>query len=187
LQLKKPVAKIISWVLLTLAVFTLVLVVWPPAGANQPADPEAARSFDRKLAELETAHQQDRPAQVRLSGIEVNSKLQEVFADMPPAGLMGMRGVTVELVHDRLLAFFSLKVAGLSLYITLGGNPGIENHRLQFNLDEVRLGHMSTASTLISEVLAQKLNSPEGREMLLMPDYMTGMRVENGELVVESK
>jgi hypothetical protein len=187
LQLRKPVGKIISWVLLTLAVFTLVLVVWPPSGAKQAADPEAARAFDRKLAELETAHQQGRTAEVRLSGIEVNSKLQQIFGDMPRAGLMGMRGVTVELVQDHLLAFFSVKVMGPSLYITLGGKPGIEDHRLQFNLDEVRLGHMPTSSSLISEVLAQKLNSPEGREMLLMPDYMTGMRVENGELVIESK
>ncbi len=184
--MKKPVGKIISGILLTLAVITLVLVVWPPSGAKQVADAEAARSFDRKLAELETAHQRGEPAQVRLTGIEVNSKLQQIFGDMPPAGLMGMRGVTVELVHDRLLAFFSFKVVGLSLYITLGGKPGIENHRLQFNLDEVRLGHMPTSSSLISEVLAEKLSSPQGRDMLLMPDYITSMRVDNSELVIES-
>ena len=185
--MQKPVGKIISGILLTLAVFTLVLVVWPPAGAKQVANVEAARSFDRKLAELETAHQQGRTAEVRLSGIEVNSKLQQIFGDMPPAGLMGMRGVTVELVQEHLLAFFSIKVAGLSLYITLGGKPSIENRRLQFDLDEVRLGHMPTSSSLISQVLAEKLNSPEGRDMLRMPDYITGMHLENGELLLETK
>ena len=153
--MQKPVGKIISGILLTLAVFTLVLVVWPPAGAKQVANVEAARSFDRKLAELETAHQQGRTAEVRLSGIEVNSKLQQIFGDMPPAGLMGMRGVTVELVQEHLLAFFSIKVAGLSPSLTPGGQASNANPRQPIAPEEDRDGHQPTSSPLISHILAQ--------------------------------
>jgi hypothetical protein len=185
--MKKKIGKIISWILLTLAVFTLVLVFWPPSGATQPSDPEAAQSFDRKLAELEQAHERGETSQVQLTGLEVNSKLQQIFGDVPTSGLTGMRGVAVSLNQDHLVAVFSLKVLGASLYITLGGKPGVQDHRLKFDLDEVRLGHMPTASSLISEVLQEKLSSQQEQEMLVMPDFITGMRVENGELVVESK
>jgi hypothetical protein len=185
--MKKKIGKIISWILLTLAIVTLVLVVWPPAGATQPSDAEGAHRFDRKLAELETAHARGEPLQVRLTGLEVNSKLQQIFGDVQPDGLTGMRGVAVSLNQDHLVAVFSLKVVGIHLYITLGGKPGVRDHRLQFDLDEVRLGHMPTSSSLISEVLQEKLNSQQGQEMLLMPDYITALRVEDGELVVESE
>jgi hypothetical protein len=184
---KKYLGKIITWILCALAATTLVLVFWPPAGATEPSSPQAARSFDAKLAQLDAAHERGEPSEVRLTATEVNSKLQQIFSDAPSSGLTRMRGVAVSLEEDRLVAVLSLKVAGLSLYITLGGKPGLQDHRLQFGVDEVRLGHMPTFASLISEVLQAKLNSPQGREMLLMPDYITGMRVENGELVIESK
>jgi hypothetical protein len=184
---KKYLGRIITWILCALAAFTLVLVFWPPAGSIEPASAEAARSFDAKLEQLEAAHERQEPFEVQLTGAEVNSKLQQIFSDVPSSGLTRMRGVAVSLRQDHLIAVLSLKVAGLSLYITLGGKPSIKDHRLQFNLDEVRLGHMPTAATLISEVLEAKLNSAQGQEMLLMPDYMSDMRVENGELVIESK
>jgi hypothetical protein len=185
--LKKKISKIISWILLTLAVITLVLVFWPPSDVTRASDPQAARSFDRKLAQLESAHQQGSPAQVRLTSLEVNSKIQQIFSDVPSPGLLGMRGVTVDLDQDRLEAVLSLKVVGLDLYITLGGKPSVQDHRLQFSLDEVRLGHMPTAAALVSAALDAKLNSPQGQDMMRMPDYITGMRVENGELVIESQ
>jgi hypothetical protein len=185
--LKKRISKIISWILLTLAIVTLVLVVWPPAGATKAPDPEAARSFDGKLAELEAAHERGAPLEVRLTEAEVNSKLQQILGDVPPAGLTGMRGLAVGLDRDRLVAVLSLKVVGLSLYITLGGKPSVQDHRLQFDLDEVRLGHMPTAASLISKVLEEKLSSPEGQDMMRMPDYITSMRVENGELLIDSQ
>jgi hypothetical protein len=184
---KKRISKIISWVLLTLAVTTLVLVFWPPSGVSTANDPEAARSFDHKLEVLEQAHQQGTPSEARFTSIEVNSKVQQIFSGIPSPGLMGMRGTAVELEQDRLVAVLSLKVMGLNLYITLGGQPGMQDHRLQFKLDEVRLGHMPTAAAIVSEVLEEKLDSPEGQDMMRMPDYITSMRVENGELVIDSQ
>lgn len=185
--MKKKISKIISWIIIALGVVTLVLVFWPPAGATRPSDAEAARSFDRKLAELESAHQRGETAEARMTGEEVNSKFQQIFGAMPHAGLMGMRGIAVDLERDHVETVLSLKVAGLMFYITLGGKPALADHRLQFNLDEVALGRMPTSASLIAEVLADKLNSPEGREMLRLPDYITSLRVENSELVIESK
>jgi hypothetical protein len=185
--MKKKIGKIITWLLLSLAIFTLVLVFWPPTNATQPSDPQAAQSFDRKLTELEDAHARGETSEVRLTGIEVNSKLQQIFGDAPSGGLTGMRGVAISLEQDRLVAVFALKVIGIHLYITLGGKPGVEDHQLQFDLDQVRLGHMPTSSSLISEVLREKLAGSQGQEMMILPDYITAMHVENGELVVESK
>lgn len=184
---KKRIGKIISWILLTLAIFTLVLVFWPPGNASQPSDPVAAQSFDQKLTELEEAHARGETSQVRLTGLEVNSKLQQVFAGLPPTGMTRMRGVAISLNQDHLVAVFSLKILGVGLYITLGGKPGVQKHQLQFDLDEVRLGRMPTSSSLISAVVKEKLSSQGGQEMMIMPDYISSVHVENGELVVESK
>jgi hypothetical protein len=184
---KKRVGKIISWILLTLAVITIVLVFWPPDNATQPSDPQAAQSFDQKLTTLEDAHVHGVASQVKLTGLEVNSKLQQVFGDLPTSGLTRMRGVAISLNQNDLVAVFSLKILGVGLYITLGGKPGVQDHRLQFDLDEVRLGHMPTSSSLISAVIQQKLSSQGGQDMMIMPIYITSMQVENGELVVESK
>jgi hypothetical protein len=184
--LKKQVSKIISSILLTLAAITVVLVFWPPAGVSGASDPEAARSFDRKLEQLEEAHQRGEPAQARFTKVEVNSKLQQIFKGAPSGGLSGVRGFTVSLDGDELVSVLSLKVLELPLYITLGGKPAVSDHELQFDLNEVRLGHMPTSSSLISKVLEEKLNTPEGRDMMRMPDFFTAMRVENGELVIES-
>ena len=183
----KKIWKIISWILLVLTVLSLVLMLVPPSGANSAADPAAAQSFDGKLAELASTHQRGEAGEARLTEAEVDSKVQQMFAGAPASGVATVSGLAVHLDQDQLVSVLKIKVLALSLYITLGGKPGIRQGRLDFEVTEVKLGRMPAPASVVSEVLQEKLRSPEGQEMEAMPDYITGMRVENGELVIESK
>lgn len=182
----KKIWKIISWILLVLTILSLVLMLVPPSGANSASDPAAAQSFDSKLAQLAEAHQRGEAAEARFTETEVNSKVQQMFAGAPASGLTTLSGVTVHFEQDQLVCVLKIKVLALSLYITLGGKPGIRQGRLGFEVTQVKLGRMPAPASVISEALQEKLRSPEGQEMETMPDYITGMGVENGELVIES-
>jgi uncharacterized protein YpmS len=185
--LAKKIWKVISWILLVLTVLSIVLMLIPPSGADSPADPAAAQSFDSKLAQLSSAHQRGEVGEAHLTEAEVHSKVQQMFADAPASGLTTLSGVTVHFERDRLACVLKIKVLALPLYITLGGKPSIRQGRLEFEVTEVDLGRMPAPASVVSEALQEKLRSPEGQEMVTMPDFVTSMAVENGELVIESK
>jgi uncharacterized protein YpmS len=93
----------------------------------------------------------------------------------------------VHLEQDRIVAVLKIKFLFLPLYITLGGKPGIRDGRMEFDVTEVDLGRMPLPASPVSEALREKLLSPEGQEMMTLPDYITGIRIENGILVIEER
>jgi uncharacterized protein YpmS len=117
----------------------------------------------------------------------VNSKVQQMFEGAPAPGVATMSGLTVHLDRDQLVSVLKVKVLALPLFITLGGKPSVQQGRLDFEVTEVKLGIMPMPASPVSAALRQKLLSPEGQEIAVMPDFISGMRVENGELVIESK
>lgn len=184
----KKIWKIISWILLVLTVLSMILMFIPPSGMNTASNPAAAQSFDAKLAQLEGAHKRGEPAEVRLTEVEVNSKFQQIFAGAPPSsGLATVSGMTVHSEQDRLSCVLTIKILAVPLFVKLGGKPSIRAGRLDFELTDVDLGRMPAPASLISAALQEKLRSPEGDEMTTMPEYISGMDVENGELVIQSK
>ncbi len=162
-------------------------MIVPPSGSTEPSDAAAAKSFDRKLSELAAARQRGSPGEVRLTELEVNSMAQQLFNGPPASGVTRLDGMTVHFEHDRIVSVLKIKFLFVPLYITLGGKPDIREGRLEFDVKDVDLGRMPLPASPVSEALRQKLLSPEGQEMTAMPDYITSLRVENGELVIESK
>lgn len=182
----KKISKIISWILLILTVLSLWLVVRRPSGPHLQSSPEAARAFDEKLAQLLAAHQPGQSVEARVSELELNSKLQQILAGAAASGPVSLSAVGVRLEGARLVCLLTMNVLGLNVYVTLGGKPSLRDHRLEFDLTDVKMGSMPVPASLVSSVLQQKLNAPEMREMLRMPDFITGLRVENSELILES-
>ena len=73
------------------------------------------------------------------------------------------------------------------MYVTLGGKLGTNNHELQFSATEVRMGSLPVPMSLVEPVLRKKLNSPEMRDQLKLPESIAEVRIEDGELVIQSK
>ena len=126
----------------------------------------AAKSFDRKLQEVESKSEQDGRKEVRISERELNSKLAESIqgADGMPSGPAALKSAEVHLKGDRFAGVFTINVSGKDVYVTLGGKLGTNNHELQFTATEVRMGSLPVPLSLVEPALRSKLNSPEMRE-----------------------
>jgi hypothetical protein len=185
--LKKKIYKIISWILLILTVVSIGLMFRRPGGTPPANDPEAASSFDRKLAELAAARERGGASEVRLNETEVNSKVQQILAGAPASGAASLSGVSVHLDRDRLECLLTIHTLGIDMYITLGGKPKVEDHRLELDLSEVKLGSMPAPASAVGAVLRSKLDSPEARDMMKLPDFIQDVRIENSELVIASE
>ena len=157
-----------------------------PSGSEPVVDPAAAQSFDEKWGELAEAHAQGRAFEVRLTESELNSKIQSAFEGAPATGLASLKGVSARLKEDRIVFVLTIHMLGLDTYITLGGKPALRNHLLDFDLSEVKMGSMPVPASTIAPILREKFEAPEMREVMMLPDFIRDVRVENGELVFDS-
>lgn len=148
--------------------------------------PDAARSFDEKWGALAAAHAKGRPAEVRLTESEVNSKIQQAFEVAPAPGSASLKGVSARLEENRLVFVLTIHLLGMDTYITLGGKPSLADHGLEFDLSEAKMGSMPVPASTIAPFLREKFDAPEMREAMKLPDFIRDVRVENGELVFDS-
>jgi hypothetical protein len=185
----KKIYRIISWILLIQTILSILLVLRKPSAPQVATSPEAAKSFDAKLQDLVTAHQQGTPKEVRISETELNSKLQESMqgAPAPPSGPAKLEAATVHLDGDKLAGIFTVNISGKDIYVTLGGKLGVMNHTIQFTPTEVGLGSMPVPVAFVGPALRDKLNSPEFRNQMQLPESIKDVRIENGELVIQSQ
>jgi hypothetical protein len=185
--LRKKISKILAWVFPILVVITIWLVLRRPGGPPVKVDPEAAQSFEQKLGELVEAHARGQPAEVRMTESEVNSEIHQIMAGATASGPTKLSDVTVRLTGNQLESVLTVDVLGLNDYITLGGRLSVQDQRLNFDLTKVRMGSMPAPASVIGEVLRERLQSPAMRDMMRMPEFVKDVRVENSELVVESR
>lgn len=184
----KKIYRIISWGLLGLALLALLLVLRKPSLPQAEASPEAAKSFDQKLQQLEEAHQQGTPREIRISEVELNSKLQESLAGATPAGGEAtLRAATVHLEGDRIQGAFAVNLAGKDLYLVIGGTLGVAARSLVFRPTDVQLGSLPLPLAVVESKLRERLDSPDVRERMKLPESIKDIRIENGELVVQAQ
>ncbi len=163
-------------------VFCLILI-WlilrkPLMPAAEPSA-EAARSFDEKLAQLAWAQSQGMPGQIRLSEAEINSKIDAGLRDSPFAiGAGTLKGAMVHLEGDTIRALLQLDLKGKDLYVTVGGQLSLMNHAVALVPSEVRIGSLPVPTTLLEGKIDMHMDVPES---------ISAVRVESGELVVETQ
>jgi hypothetical protein len=138
---------------------------------------------------MEQAHQQGRPQEIRITEGELNSKLQESLRTTPAAasGPAELKTATVHLEGDKLVGSFTVNVSGKDLYVTLGGTLNTTNGQLQFTPSEVKMGSLPVPLSAVESTLLDKLNTPEMRERMKLPDSIKDVRIANGELVLQAQ
>lgn len=184
----KKIFRIISWSLLALTLLSILLIFRKPSIPPVEISAEAAKSFDQKLVQLNQAHEQRRPAEVHITEAELNSKLQERLKQNHAAGgSTSLKEAVVNLEGNRLRATFTVNVKGRDFDLTLGGNLGVDNGALEFKPADARLGSLPVPLALIGPAIRERLNSPEMRERMKLPDFIKDVRLENGELVLQSQ
>jgi len=203
------VYKVPRWVVLVILVVILGLLLTPPGRlSTKPQSATTleknASSFQSKLGELEEAHQQGQQgAEVRLTSDEVGAAL--IVANPPTPATQpvvdGLAGKPPELtpkqvpVKDPQVIFegdevkgqFSAQVYGKDMFVTLTGHLGAKDGYVTFNPTSFKIGSMPMPISLVQAQLDKKFSEPEAREKLKLPDFVSDLRVENGELVIVEK
>ncbi len=102
-----------------------------------------------------------------------------------PGAVPNIKDYQVSMDGDIVRGQFLTQIAGKDVYLTLGGHLGSKDGYATFDATEVKIGDLSVPTSLVNEVLQKKLS--EQREQLKLPNNVKGIKVENGELVLEEK
>lgn len=183
----KKVYRIISWALVVLTAISFVLFFIKPSTPTVQVNAEDARAFDRKLEQLAAAGQGGNPVEVRITEAELNSKIAESLQAGTSSGLAKMTAVNVRLLPDQMAATMTMEIFGVDVDVTLGGTLAVRNHTLEFTATRLSMGSMPVPASMVEPVLRERLDSPQMRDMMRLPDYIDTVRIENGELVLTSK
>jgi len=67
------------------------------------------------------------------------------------------------------------------------GTIGVKDGYATFEFTDAKIDSLPVPVSLLNPRLQQKLQEPENRAKLKLPDYIAGLRVENGQLVIVEK
>jgi hypothetical protein len=207
------VYKILRWPILVILCFVIALFLKPPDRlAPRKQSPAAiaknANGFQSKLGELQEAHQRgDSGTEVRLTSDEVAAALvvANPWPQPRPAQTTASTNnnpatsgeVTPEQVpvRDPQLVFegdevkgqFVANVYGKDVFVTLSGHLGAQDGYATFQPTSFKIGSMPVPISMVQAQLDKKLSEPESREKLKLPEFVSDLKIENGQLVITEK
>jgi hypothetical protein len=175
----KRIIRITVCGLLALTLVSVLLALRKPSFPAVEVSAQAVRSFDEKMSRLAQAQEQRVSGEIRLTEAEINSKIQESLKNNPPpAGAVTLKAATVHLQGEKLRTMLTVNAKGVNLHVTVAGSLGFSNHTLRLIPSEVGIGSLPLPASWL-----------EGRIDMHMevPEAVAGMRIENGELVVQAQ
>ncbi|HYL64725.1 MAG TPA: hypothetical protein VE077_19090 [Candidatus Methylomirabilis sp.] len=169
---------------------------------------EAAARAEAKFADVQQAVSQGEPATLRMDETELNSYLAS-HLQLSGAGLSSavneapsaasgtgavtsenvksmqsnVRDVKVQLIEDRVKAYVVFNVHGKDMTLQLEGRLGAENGFLKFEPVSGQIGALPIPHSTLQAAVKKMMESPENREKLKLPDEISDLRIENGEVV----
>lgn len=207
--------RIISIATLVASLIAIVLVLKRPAPVAQPQAPAAiaehAQSFDQKMAQFQQAAEAATPsssgdmasapspsapkAEVHINSDEIGAVLAQSLGNAGTAGLtpdtnLGSGAPTIKdqqvsFDGDQVHGQFLTQIAGKDVWITVSGHIGEKDGYATFDPTEFKVGDLSVPVSLVNPALQKKL--AEQRDRMKLPDNVGGMKIENGELVMQQK
>ncbi len=156
-----------------------LMLLRKPALAFPETSDEAAASFNDKIARLTTADDFGVPSELHLTSDELNSQIQQwLKVNPPPAGSATMKNGAILLDGDRMVVLLLIDVHGFDVYMTIDGNLLFANHVVRLNPTDVHIGRVSVPVALLEGKIDLQMELPEA---------VTALRVEGGELVIEAQ
>ena len=215
--MKFKLDRIISIATLVASLIAIILVLKKPAPVAQPQGPAAiaanAQSFDRKMAELEQAAQQSQAsggysqsststasgqsskAEVRINSDEIGAAIAQSLGNggetsLSPDSNLGSAAPTIKDQHvsfdgDVVHGQFLTEIAGKDVWVTVSGHIGEKDGYATFDPTEFKVGDLNVPVSLVNPALQKKL--AEQRDRMKLPDFVGGVKVQNGELVMQQK
>jgi len=175
-----------------------------------------AQSFDQKMADFQTAVLQanasipstgvalpgtpvgapldDRPKpEVHITSDEVGAVLAQSLGNVGELTPDSNLGSGAPAIKDQQVTFdgdvvhgqFLTEIAGKDVWITISGHLGDKDGYASFEPTEFKVGDLTVPVSLVNPALQKKL--AEQRDRLKLPDGVAGLRVENGQLVMQGR
>jgi hypothetical protein len=158
----------------------------PSVPSSAPAKPDAG--------EAPSASPSPKP-EVHINSDEISAVLAQSLGN---AGLSELKpdtniGSAAPTIKDQQVSFdgdvvhgqFLTEIAGKDVWITVSGHLGDQGGYATFEPTEFKVGDLSVPVSLVNPTLQKKL--AEQRDRLKLPDGVGGLKVENGELVMQGK
>jgi len=208
--MKIKLDRVISIATLTVSVAALVLVLGKPQPVAPPLPPAVmaanAQSYQKKMEQLEQPKSPGQSTEVRLNAQEVNAAIAQAAgalsgASGSPTGSSGngqdlRRDVTGDLgagepdIKDYRVNFegdvakgqFLTRVAGKDMWVTLEGHLSSKDGYATLEPTKIKVGDLEIPVSLVNDQLQKRLM--EQRDRLKLPESVSGIRVENGEIVL---
>ena len=98
-----------------------------------------------------------------------------------------VRTVQVGFLRDEVTGQFATQVYGKDVYITISGKLGSKDGYVTFDPTGFKFGDLEIPVSWVNDALQKKLADPENHEKLKLPEFVSQLRVENGELVITEK
>jgi hypothetical protein len=134
-------------------------------------------------------------AEVHINSDEISAVLAQALGTAGTAGLTpdSSIGSAAPTIKDQQVSFdgdlvhgqFLTEIAGKDVWITVSGHIGDKDGYATFDPTEFKVGDLNVPVSLVNPALQKKL--AEQRDRLKLPDNVGGMKVENGELVMQQK
>jgi len=196
--------RVVRLIFLAGLLVVIFLLVKKPAPVSLPQDPKTVaanvQSYEQKLNQLEQAQERGQtPGEIRLTAGEISAAMShggsipapavetpapakdKNASEEPPK----VTDYQVSFENDVARGQFATELAGKQVYVTLAGHLGAQDGYATFEPTEFKVGDLSIPVSMVNERLQQRLQ--EEHENLKLPDFVGGLKVENGELVVTPK
>jgi uncharacterized protein YpmS len=196
--------RIIRLIVLACLLIVIFLLVKKPAPVSLPQDSRTVaanvQSYEQKLNQLEQAREQGQTqSEIRLTAGEISAAMSQAGSIPAPAietsapakekqtseEQPNVRDYQVTFENDIARGQFATEVAGKQVYVTIAGHLGTKDGYATFEPTEFKVGDLSIPVSMVNERLQQRLQ--EEHERMKLPDFVSGLKIENGELVVTQK
>lgn len=134
-------------------------------------------------------------AEVHINSDEISAVLAQSLGNAGTAGLTpdSSVGSAAPTIKDQQVSFdgdlvhgqFLTEIAGKDVWVTVSGHIGQKDGYATFDPTEFKVGDLSVPVSLVNPALQKKL--AEERDRMKLPDNVGGVKVENGELVMQQK
>jgi hypothetical protein len=98
-----------------------------------------------------------------------------------------VKDVKIELIGDRARAYVVFDFHGKDLTLQLEGRLGAQDGYLRFEPVAGQIGSLPIPQSTLETAIRRMMESPENHEKLKLPDDISSLKIENGEVVVGYK
>jgi len=156
-------------------------------GSTDTAKPDAGQ--------MASPAAQSPKAEVHINSDEISAVLAQSLGTAGASGITPNSdvGSGAPVIKDQQVSFdgdvvhgqFLTQIAGKDVWITISGHIGEKDGYATFDPTEFKVGDLDIPVSLVNPALQKKL--AEERDRLKLPDNVGGVKVENGELVMQQK